>query len=125
MLKRSAAAFLIFGSAFGATAFASDFARSAPNETGTIYRNPEYIVVEGRLARVDDLNASDAAARGAASNSNWSYVDGETGWQLKQHAYAWSGGRFVDADSLRHDAPRPKLAVDTWANPDDRYRSGG
>ena len=125
MLKTSAAAFLILGSALGATALAADFAQSAPNETGTIYRNPEYIVVEGRLARIDDLNASDAAASGAASNSDWSFVGGETGWQLKRHAYAWSGGRFVHADSFRHDTPRPKLAEDVWANPDERYRSGG
>ena len=61
MLKPSAALLLVLGSTLGATAFAADFARPAPNETGTVYSNPQYAVVQGRLQRIDDLNAGNGA----------------------------------------------------------------
>ena len=108
MLKQVGAA-LLLGSASIATAFAAD--QAPARQSANVYRSPENVVVEGQTAQ--------------APRSDWIYLGGDSGWQLRQPAYAWRNGEIVRIDSARQDTPRPKLADDIWANPDERYRSGG
>lgn len=54
-------------------------------------------------------------------------VGGEKGLEYVGHRYDWRDGRFVHADSLPHDTPKPSLAMTDQERSarDAMYNTGG
>lgn len=54
-------------------------------------------------------------------------VGGEKGVEFVGHRYDWRDGRFVHADTLPHDTPKPSLAMTNQerAARDTTYSTGG
>lgn len=46
--------------------------------------------------------AAPAEAQPSLSRGGFEFVGGDTGWQLSQHKYVLSGGRFVHSDECDH-----------------------
>ena len=87
----------LLGLAHASFATAAGPAHSDNSETGTVYHNPEYKRVDGKLARTDTWNASRAGATSPSppnSDANWEFVDGDSGWQLRQPSYDLRGNRI-------------------------------
>ena len=123
MLKQSAA-ILLLGAGFAGAAISADLAYPVSDETGTAYRAAEYALRAGKLVRVDHADGAPAVAP-ATPASEWLLVAGDTGWELKPHAYDISQGRLVHADEFAHDTPRPSLAGETTSAPQDSPYAGG
>lgn len=47
------------------------------------------------------------ASKEAATFHGWRYVNSDTGWELVQHAYEFRNGKWVHADKLGHNPPKP------------------
>ena len=63
----------------------------------------------GELMRVERAFLD---AESQTSRDPFSFYTGEEGgWQLTQHAYAFSKGRFVHADQIPHDPKAPAFTV--------------
>ena len=83
------------------------------DETGAIYH-----IVPSKTSK-------ESATRQAPKDPAWELRGGESGWELKQHAYAVKGGRVVHADSFDH-AWSPRRAIDpAEIARRDRELSGG
>ena len=112
MSNKSSALLALLAASFIGSASAAEFAYPVANETGSAYRGAEYIFQGGKLVRVDEA-AAVAPVDGAVPDTAWEYVGGDSGWQLKQHAYDFVKGGLVHADAFRHDTARPKIAGDS------------
>jgi len=64
-------------------------------------------VVPGKLTRAERQALEQAEA--AHKDALWAFAGEEAGWELRQHAYSFSGGRMVHADDIPHDAPRSRF----------------
>ena len=68
------------------------------SEAGTVYHGPEYRRIEGKLARADVWNtmrSTEMPASQAVPDTNWEFVGGDSGWQLRPPRYEYRDGRFV------------------------------
>lgn len=93
-------------------AHAGDTFHPADNEAGSINH-----VVPGKLTRAERL----ALDRAPAVSSEWVFRGGDTGYELRQHAYALSKGRIVHADDIPHDTKRPRFDASEAAALDRTY----
>ncbi|MBL0121633.1 MAG: hypothetical protein IPP88_02530 [Betaproteobacteria bacterium] len=50
------------------------------------------------------------ATKEPATFHGWRYVNSDTGWELVQHAYEFRNGKWVHADKLGHNPPKPSPA---------------
>ena len=107
-----AAAAIVLAS-FGATA--ADVFHPANNEPGAVNH-----VVPGKLTRAERaaLDRQSQANRDAFSV----FAGEESGWQLKQHGYAFSNGRLVHADQIPHDTRAPRFTTAEAIAMEAQYR---
>lgn len=98
----------LLGFAHAGFAAAAGPAHADNSESGTVYHNPEYKRVDGKLARTDTWNASTAAATSSSApnrDANWEFVGGESGWQLRQPRYDLRGNRIDGTAEGMKDSP--------------------
>lgn len=83
---------------------AADVFHAADNEAGSINH-----VVPGKITRAD--RAALVAKSQSDADPLWVFAGEESGWQLKQHAYAILNGRVVHADQFPHDTKAPAFSA--------------
>lgn len=99
---------------------AAGTAHPANNEAGSVYHGAEYGKVDGKRVRTDSWNLRTGAVIAPIAGDGWERVDGEAGWQLRQHRYDFRNGRLVHTDTLPHDTARPEVTADA----ESFYRDG-
>lgn len=75
------------------------FAQGEATSTLGEYR---YFASEEYRGKRDFAFATPAQSSASAPRDGFEYIGGESGWQLSQHKYVLSGGRFVHSDECDH-----------------------
>ena len=84
------------------TAFADAPFHASNDEAGTVYH-----VLPSR--------ADTPRSRPTPDDPNWEDKGGDSGWELRQHAYEFRGGKVIHADGFDHESPRKRVdAADPW-----------